>query len=63
MFCSGNESATFAMLRALQDGGLAGQVKFVGFDSSEMLVAAMKKGCRNCTGWCLQDPIRMGYPG
>lgn len=57
IFCP-NEFTTFAMLRALQDGGLAGKVKFVGFDSSEMLVAAMKKG--ELHGLVLQDPIRMG---
>ncbi len=60
LFCP-NEFTTFAMLRALQDGGLAGKVKFVGFDSSEMLVAAMKKG--ELQGLVLQDPINMGYVG
>ena len=34
IFCP-NESTTFGMLRALTDSGKAGQVKFVGFDSSE----------------------------
>ena len=58
IFCP-NEFTTFAMLRALQDGGLAGKVKFVGFDSSEMLVAALCKG--ELHGLVLQDPIRMGY--
>jgi ribose transport system substrate-binding protein len=58
IFCP-NEFTTFAMLRALQDGGLAGKVKFVGFDSSEMLVAALRKG--ELHGLVLQDPIRMGY--
>jgi len=60
IFCP-NEFTTFAMLRALQDGGLAGKVKFVGFDSSDMLVTAMKKG--ELHGLVLQDPIRMGYLG
>jgi ribose transport system substrate-binding protein len=60
IFCP-NESTTFAMLRALQDSGLAGKVKFVGFDSSDMLVAAMKKG--ELHGLVLQDPIKMGYLG
>lgn len=60
IFCP-NEFTTFAMLRALQDGGLAGKVKFVGFDSSEMLVNAMKKG--ELHGLVLQDPINMGYLG
>lgn len=60
IFCP-NEFTTFAMLRALQDGGLAGKVKFVGFDSSEMLVTALKKG--QLHGLVLQDPINMGYLG
>ena len=41
---SPNESTTFGMLRALQDGGFAGKVRFVGFDSSEKLVEALKSG-------------------
>ena len=60
IFCP-NEFTTFAMFRALQDAGLAGKVKFVGFDSSAMLVAAMNKG--ELHGLVLQDPIRMGYLG
>ncbi len=60
IFCP-NESTTFGMLRALQDGGLAGKVKFVGFDSSERLVAGLKKG--EIHGLVLQDPINMGYLG
>jgi ribose transport system substrate-binding protein len=60
IFCP-NEFTTFAMLRALQDGQLAGRVKFVGFDSSDMLVSAMAKG--ELAGLVLQDPINMGYLG
>jgi ribose transport system substrate-binding protein len=60
IFCP-NEFTTFAMLRALQDLKLAGTVKFVGFDSSEMLVAALKRG--ELQGLILQDPINMGYLG
>jgi ribose transport system substrate-binding protein len=56
-----NESTTFGMLRALEDGGLAGKVKFVGFDSSERLVQALQKGY--IQGLVLQDPINMGYLG
>jgi len=41
---SPNESTTFGMLRALQDNSFAGKVKFVGFDSSQMLVKALKDG-------------------
>lgn len=60
IFCP-NESSTFGMLRALQGSGLAGKVKFVGFDSSERLVQALEKG--EIHGLVLQDPINMGYLG
>jgi len=56
-----NESTTFGMLRALEDSGLAGAVDFVGFDSSDRLVQAMRKG--DIKGLVLQDPINMGYQG
>jgi len=60
IFCS-NESTTFGMLRALQDNGWAGKVKFVGFDTSQQLIEAMKKG--QIDGLILQDPFQMGYLG
>lgn len=60
IFCP-NESTTFGMLRALQDAKLAGKVKFVGFDSSEKLVAALQAG--EIHGLVLQDPMNMGYLG
>ncbi|MCP4257691.1 MAG: ABC transporter substrate-binding protein [Planctomycetes bacterium] len=60
IFCP-NESTAFAMLRALEDSGLAGKVKYVGFDSSDRLVLALKKGYIH--GLVLQDPINMGYLG
>ena len=56
-----NESTTFGMLRALQDGGVAGKVKFVGFDSSTKLVEAMRNG--QIHGLVLQNPFAMGYIG
>jgi len=49
------------MLRALQDGGLAGHVRFVGFDSSPKLVEALGNG--QLDGLVLQNPMRMGYLG
>lgn len=58
IFCP-NESSTAGMLRALQEGGWAGKVKFVGFDASEKLVEALQKGELN--GLILQNPRRMGY--
>jgi ribose transport system substrate-binding protein len=60
IFCP-NESTTFGMLRALQDAGVAGKVKFVGFDSSEKLVAALQ--AKELNGLVLQDPMNMGYLG
>jgi ribose transport system substrate-binding protein len=60
IFCP-NESTTFGMLRVLQDGGIAGKVKFVGFDSSPKLVDALKSGQIN--GLILQNPYKMGYLG
>ncbi len=56
-----NESTAFGMLRALMDGGFAGKVMYVGFDSSPKLVDAMAKGLMQAT--VVQDPIRMGYLG
>jgi len=60
IFCP-NESTTFGMLRALQEAGLAGKVKFVGFDSSEKLVQALK--AKEIQGLVLQNPFRMGELG
>lgn len=47
------------VLRALEDRGLAGQVAFVGFDSSESMAAALREG--KISAIVLQDPERMGY--
>ena len=49
------------MLLALQDVGRAGQVKFVGFDSSEAFVTAIRN--RQLDGIVLQNPFDMGYRG
>jgi len=58
IFCP-NESTAFAMLRALEDNGFAGKVRFIGFDSSPKMVDAMAKGHMDAT--VVQDPIKMGY--
>jgi len=63
-----NESATTGMLLALQDGGLAGKVKFqdgglagkvkfLGFDSSPTFVEALRAG--EMHGFVVQDPFGM----
>jgi ribose transport system substrate-binding protein len=56
-----NESTTFGMLRALQDGGHAGKVTFVGFDASPKLVEALRSHQLNA--FVVQNPIAMGYLG
>jgi ribose transport system substrate-binding protein len=60
VFCP-NESSTLGMLGALRDNGLAGKIKFVGFDATPALVDALKKG--ECQALVAQDPTRMGYLG
>jgi ribose transport system substrate-binding protein len=58
IFCP-NESTAFGMLRALEDHRLAGKVRFVGFDTSDKLVGALRQGHMDAT--VVQDPMRMGY--
>jgi len=57
VFCS-NESATHGMLLALEQAGLAGSLRFVGFDASPPLVAALRGGTIDAL--VVQDPRRMG---
>ncbi|MSU66927.1 MAG: sugar ABC transporter substrate-binding protein [Opitutus sp.] len=56
-----NESGTAGMLLAVRDAGLAGKVKFVGFDSAETLNAGLMVG--HIDGLVVQNPMRMGYLG
>ena len=56
-----NESTTTGTLRALQGRGLAGKVKFVGFDSSTLLIAGLRSGEINAL--VVQNPFKMGYDG
>ena len=56
-----NESTSVGMLLALRDAGLAGKVKFVGFDSGESLNAGLKAG--HIDGLVVQNPLNMGYLG
>ena len=60
VFCP-NESTTFGMLRALTDAGKAGKTKFVGFDSSEKMITALRE--RHLYGLVLQNPFLMGQIG
>jgi ribose transport system substrate-binding protein len=57
VFCP-NESTTFGMLLALRKAGLAGKIKFFGFDASEKLLGGLREG--HIDGLVVQDPFRMG---
>lgn len=57
VFCS-NESATAGMLQALEQLGLRGKVRFVGFDSSPPLVEGLRNG--GIDALVVQDPRKMG---
>jgi len=56
-----NESTASGMLLALREQGLAGKVKYVGFDANEQLVAGLRQG--DIQGLVVQDPFKMGYLG
>jgi ribose transport system substrate-binding protein len=56
-----NESTASGMLLALRESGMAGKVRFVGFDANEQLVAALRQG--DVQGLVVQDPLKMGYLG
>jgi ribose transport system substrate-binding protein len=58
VFCP-NESTTFGMLLALEKAGLAGKLRFIGFDSSTKLVDGVRAG--KLDGLVLQNPFNMGY--
>lgn len=60
IFCP-NESTSLAMLRVLEDNGWAGKVRFIGFDSSDILEKGLRGG--HIDGLVLQDPVKMGYLG
>ncbi|KAA5544439.1 ABC transporter substrate-binding protein [Roseiconus nitratireducens] len=54
--CEPNANGT---LEAIKNAGLAGKVKFIGFDPSDALIGALGNG--HCHGIVLQDPVQMGY--
>jgi ribose transport system substrate-binding protein len=60
IFCP-NESTTTGMLRALEDAHRVGQVKLVGFDSSDKLRNALMQG--ELQALMLQNPFAMGELG
>lgn len=56
-----NESATAGMLLALEDANLAGKIRFVGFDSSQTFIEAMR--AKKLDGVVVQNPMKMSYLG
>ncbi|WP_433936518.1 substrate-binding domain-containing protein [Sorangium cellulosum] len=54
-----NESTTFGMLQALRKTNVARKVKFVGFDTSEKLLGALRDG--DIEALVVQHPFNMGY--
>src|SRR4051812_26702212 len=56
-----NESSTAGALLALEDTGRAGKIRFVGFDTSNIFVTAMR--AKKLDGIVVQDPFRMGELG
>jgi ribose transport system substrate-binding protein len=56
-----NESSTFGLLLALRQNNLAGKIRFVGFDTSPVLLDALRKG--DIQALVAQDPQKMGYLG
>jgi ribose transport system substrate-binding protein len=56
-----NESSTAGALLALEDAGKAGKIRFIGFDSSDIFVQAMRAG--KLQGIVVQNPFRMGELG
>jgi ribose transport system substrate-binding protein len=53
------EPNSTGMLRALENAGLAGKVRFIAFDPNDRLIAALAD--HEVDGILLQDPIEMGY--
>jgi ribose transport system substrate-binding protein len=54
-----NESTTFGALLAIEKAGLAGRLRFVGFDASDKLIHALRDG--HISALVVQNPFNMGY--
>jgi ribose transport system substrate-binding protein len=55
------EPAVLSIMQAAKGANVAGRLKIVGFDSSDVMVASIKKG--NLGGYVVQDPMMIGYLG
>lgn len=53
------ESLTYGMMLALDNAGLTGKVKFVGFDFSQQLVRGLQQG--KIDALVTQNPVQLGY--
>lgn len=60
IFCA-TEPTALGILRALQNSGYAGKIKFVGFDSSDTMITALQAS--ELSGFVVQNPMRIGYLG
>ena len=60
IFCA-TEPTALGILRALQNAGYAGKINFVGFDSSEKMITALRAG--ELSGFVVQNPMSIGYLG
>lgn len=58
---SGNQYTTEGVCLAVEELGLAGKVKVVGFDSSTVIIEGLEKGIVNAI--IVQKPFNMGYIG
>jgi ribose transport system substrate-binding protein len=56
-----NESSAVGALRAVENRGLKGKVKVVGFDSSSDLLQGVRDGVVDAL--IVQNPYRIGYEG
>jgi ribose transport system substrate-binding protein len=54
-----NQTSAEGLLLALRQQNLTGKVKFVGFDSSPLLIDGLKNG--HIDALVVQDPVNMGY--
>jgi len=58
IFCA-TEPTALGILRALQQMGYAGKLKFIGFDSSKKIIAALQAG--ELSAFVVQNPLKIGH--
>lgn len=60
-FYACNEGSTVGVSRAIEEQGVAGKVKVVGFDMSKDVISAIETGLIQASA--VQNPTKMGYEG